>query len=65
MRDTVLIGPEPGEIEALQAIAEGRRPNLAVALRLRAKGWIDLFEGAYLLTIPGRALVDRYIKSAA
>ena len=64
MRDAVLEGPKPEEIEALISIATGKqeRPRLSVALRLRAKGWIDMANGAYLVTLAGRALIDRSLK---
>ena len=65
MRDAVLLGPEVQEIEALRAIDLGRRPQLATALRLRSKGWIDLVNGVYLVTITGRPLLDRLTTSAA
>jgi hypothetical protein len=57
MRDAVLEGVRPEEIEALVAIDRGRRPGLMVALRLRAKGWIDMIDGTYLITVTGRALL--------
>jgi hypothetical protein len=57
MRDAVLEGARPEEIEALAAIDRGRRPSLMVALRLRAKGWIDMIDGTYLITVTGRTLL--------
>lgn len=57
MRDSVLEGVRPEEVEALLAIDEGRSPRLLVALRLRAKGWIDMIDGTYLITITGRTLL--------
>jgi hypothetical protein len=61
MRDAVLEGPRPEEVDALVAIVTGKndRPSLTVALRLRAKGWIEMVNGHYLVTIAGRALLDR------
>ena len=58
MRDAVLEGPRPEEIEALVAIDRGRRPGLMLALRLRAKGWIDMIDGEYLITVTGRTLMS-------
>lgn len=63
MRDAVLQGPEADEIEALVAIVTRRaRPGLLMALRLRAKGWIDVANGAYLVTLSGRTLLDRAMR---
>lgn len=64
MRDAVLEGPRPEEIDALVAIVTGKRerPSLTVALRMRAKGWIDMANGVYLVTITGRALLDRAMR---
>lgn len=64
MRDAVLEGPREDEVDALVAIVTGMnaRPSLALALRLRAKGWIDMVNGSYLVTITGRALLDRAMK---
>ena len=64
MRDAVLEGPRPEEIDALMSIVTGKREHLSltVALRMRAKGWIDMVNGAYLVTIAGRALLDRALR---
>lgn len=58
MRDLVLEGIKPEDIKALEAVARGKRPTLMAALRLRAKGWVDMAGGMYLLTITGRAVLD-------
>lgn len=64
VRDAILEGPRPEEIEALKSIVTGKpqRPLLTLALRLRAKGWVDMVNGTYLVTLTGRTLLDRAMR---
>lgn len=61
MRDAVLAGPTPAEIIALVRLAEhGASIPPHLSMSVLAKGWVMVADdGSALLTIEGRALVDR------
>lgn len=60
LRDVVLEGVRPLELEALSRLSADPdfRPGGDVSRRLEAKGWIDTYGEAHLLTLTGRALLD-------
>ena len=60
LRDVVLEGVRPLEREALARLSANPdfRPGSDVLRRLEAKGWIDTYGEAHILTITGRALLD-------
>lgn len=63
MPDVILEGLRPGELAALRDIDDGRgsvRPMDGLA----AKGWLEVVAGVPLITLTGRALLDRYQFSA-
>jgi hypothetical protein len=59
MRDAVLEGARPMEIEALVRLCHepGFLPSSDIVQRLEAKGWLDVAGGAHLVTLAGRELV--------
>lgn len=60
LRDVVLEGARPVEIEVLSRLSANPdfRPGAEVLRRLEAKGWVDTFGEAHVLTLTGRALLD-------
>jgi len=60
LRDVVLEGARPIEIEALTRLSANPnfRPEADVLRRLAAKGWIDTYGDASVLTLTGRAVID-------
>ncbi len=58
--DVVLEGVRPDEIEALSRLSTNPefRPRDEILPRLEAKGWIDTFGDAHVLTLAGRTLLD-------
>lgn len=61
LRDAVLAGPTAAEIIALARLVEfpDAAPPPHLSHSLRDKGWIiTTADGQYLLTLPGRTLVD-------
>lgn len=58
--DLILEGVNPSEVASLRALAEG---SLVPARRemapLHAKGWVDMFGDDAIITLTGRALLDR------
>lgn len=59
MQDVILEGLRPGELAALRDIDHGRgsmRPMDGLA----AKGWLEVVAGVPLITLTGRALLDRH-----
>ena len=62
MRDLVLEGALAIEIEVLTRIGSDPdyRPGYYIRRKLEAKGWVDTFRDASVLTIAGRTLVDMH-----
>lgn len=60
LRDVVLEGVRPIEREVLSRLSEnpGFHAGSHVLRRLEAKGWIDTYGDAHILTIAGRALLE-------
>jgi hypothetical protein len=60
LRDVVLEGARPVEVEALSHLAANPsyRPDSVVLRRLAAKGWVDIYGDAHILTLTGRTLLD-------
>jgi hypothetical protein len=60
-RDVVLEGVKPLDLEQLQLLASG---SLATAsaqqlARIEAKGWLETVGDTHLITLTGRALLER------
>lgn len=64
LRDAVLEGVRPSEIEVLSRLSSepAFHPDAALAERLEAKGWRERAGGSYLLTITGRTLIERRLR---
>lgn len=60
-RDMVLEGAKPFDIEQLQLLAQGHSTTASAQqlARIEAKGWLDTVGGIHLITLTGRALLDR------
>lgn len=59
--DLILEGVNPGEIACLRALAAGQGvPGGADIAPLHAKGWIDVIGTDTIITLTGRALLDRH-----
>ena len=58
--DAVLEGVRPIEVEVLSRLSKepGFRPGADIVRRLEAKGWIDTYGDAHLLTVTGRTLLE-------
>lgn len=59
-RDVVLEGVRPAEVEALSRLCTDPdyRPDSALLRRLTAKGWVESYGDANLVTLQGRTLVQ-------
>lgn len=59
-RDVVLEGARPGEIEALSRLSANPdyRPASDLLRCLAAKGWVDSYGDAHVLTLAGRTLLE-------
>jgi hypothetical protein len=59
-RDVVLEGVRPAEVEALSRLSTNPdyRPDSHVLRRLAAKGWIESYGDANVLTLQGRTVID-------
>lgn len=60
-RDVVLEGVRPQDLEQLQLLAEGHSATASdqQLARIEAKGWLETFDGVHLITLTGRALLER------
>lgn len=59
VRDVILEGVRPAELEHLRELDAGRSPLGQAFLRpLEDKGWIETFSGTALITLTGRTLLD-------
>lgn len=60
LRDVVLEGVRPVELETLSRLSANPdfRPGSDVLRRLEAKGWIDTYGEAHILTLTGRTLLE-------
>ncbi len=60
VRDVVLEGARPVEVEALSRLSANPdyHPRSDVLRRLAAKGWVEIYGDAHILTLQGRTLVD-------
>jgi hypothetical protein len=61
-RDAVLEGVRPIEVEALTRLSADPefRPGADIVRRLEAKGWLESFGEAHLITVTGRTLLERH-----
>jgi hypothetical protein len=60
MRDAILEGVKPHDVRQLRLLAEDRPGGSAESLeRLEAKGWVEVVGGVHLITLTGRALLER------
>lgn len=58
--DLILEGVSAREVAALRALADGRAvPPRHDIVPLHAKGWVEVIGGAAVITLTGRALLDR------
>lgn len=59
-RDVVLEGVRPAEVEALSRLCADPdyRPYSSLLRRLAAKGWVECYGDAHLLTLQGRTVVE-------
>lgn len=59
-RDVVLEGIRPVEVEVLSRLSTNPdfRPDTHVLRRLAAKGWVESYGDAHILTLQGRAVID-------
>lgn len=58
--DLILEGVRAGELESLQALAQGQaRSSGPDIVPLHAKGWVEVIGGDVVITLTGRALLDR------
>jgi len=60
-RDVVLEGVRPLDLEQLQLLAQGRSATASAQqmARIEAKGWLETVGGIHLITLTGRALLER------
>lgn len=60
-RDVVLEGAKRLDLEQLQLLAEGRSATASAQqlARIQAKGWVDTVSDVHLITLTGRALLER------
>lgn len=60
-RDVVLEGARRLDLEQLQLLAEGQSATASAQqlARIQAKGWLDMVAGIHLITLTGRALLER------
>lgn len=60
-RDVVLEGVKRLDLEQLQLLAEGRSATASAQqlARIQAKGWVDTVADVHLITLTGRALLER------
>ncbi|QQR37150.1 hypothetical protein JI749_05930 [Devosia oryziradicis] len=60
-RDVVLEGVRPLDLEQLQLLASGSSATASPQqlARIEAKGWLETVGGAHLITLTGRALLER------
>jgi hypothetical protein len=58
--DRILEGVRPSEVASLRALADGKAPPARPDMvPLHAKGWVDMFGDVAIITLTGRALLDR------
>ena len=60
-RDVVLEGVRPLDLEQLKLLAEGHSATATdqQLARIEAKGWLETVGGIHLITLTGRALLER------
>lgn len=60
-RDVVLEGARTLDVEQLRLLAGGRSTTASAQqlARIEAKGWLETVDGVQLITLTGRALLDR------
>lgn len=59
MQDVILEGVQPGELKSLRDIDHGQASVRSLD-GLAAKGWLEVVGGVTLITLTGRALLDRH-----
>ncbi len=59
--DAVLEGVRSSEVEQLRLLAQGRSATASPQqlAQIAAKGWLDTVNGVHLITLTGRALLER------
>jgi hypothetical protein len=64
--DAVLEGVRPSEVEQLRLLAQGRSATASPQqmAQIAAKGWLDTVDGTHLITLTGRALLERVPRNA-
>lgn len=60
-RDAVLEGAKPFDVEQLRLLAQGRSATASEQqlAGIEAKGWLETVDGIHLITLTGRALLER------
>jgi len=60
-RDAVLEGAKAFDLEQLQLLAQGRSATASAQqlAGIEAKGWLETVQGIHLITLTGRALLER------
>lgn len=61
MRDVVLEGAQPVDLEQLRLLAQGYSATGSAQqlARIEAKGWLETVQGYHLITLTGRALLEQ------
>ncbi|KFL27351.1 hypothetical protein [Paradevosia shaoguanensis] len=61
LRDAVLEGPQPAEVQALLRLCRepDYHPLPEIVRQLEAKGWVDTAGETHLVTLTGRTVVER------
>jgi len=61
MRDAVLEGVRASEVEQLRLLAQGYSATASAQQleHIAAKGWLETVGGVHLITLTGRALLER------
>jgi hypothetical protein len=60
-RDAVLEGARRSDLEQLRLLAQGRSATATAQqlARIEAKGWLETIGNIHLITLTGRALLER------
>lgn len=63
-KDLILAGVQPGDVASLRLLAAGTLPEGEAVYPLEAKGWVEVAQGVPLITLTGRALLERTAQSS-
>jgi len=63
-RDAVLEGARRSDLEQLRLLAQGRSATATAQqlARIEAKGWLETIGNIHLITLTGRALLERPLR---